>query len=51
MDFDEFLNRKLKQIFSKHFHSYLTDLQTSSTNPFLILIGPSFGKEPSPDSM
>ena len=56
LDKDEFVNRKIKQIFSRYFHSYLQPsgpvqlVQTSSPNPFMILLAPAFGTQPSSDT-
>lgn len=50
---DEFVNRKIKQIFSRYFHSYLQPpslLMGTSPNPFMLLFAPVFTDTPSSDA-
>ncbi|XP_019860963.1 PREDICTED: uncharacterized protein LOC109589299, partial [Amphimedon queenslandica] len=42
IDKDQFIDRKIKQIFSHYFISYLQSNPNSSTNPFVLLVSPAF---------
>ncbi|XP_019863928.1 PREDICTED: uncharacterized protein LOC109593154 [Amphimedon queenslandica] len=43
---DQFIDRKIKQIFSHYFLSYLQSDPNSSTNPFVLLVSPAFYETP-----